>query len=180
MLTVEVIVPLVGLSHALNEAEVNDFAGIALVLTTTPCTFEFDYNGDTYTGSIALSEDGLRILIVFNTPPLYTTLPAGMCLQVTCTEVSEGDNDIVCPNAPQTLDTDTKFAVLNEDGCQVGFVTFADIVAEILPLLDIPTTLCDLIAGGIIPSGPLVAADRVLTTQNGCDLKSVPQTDIVC
>lgn len=179
MLTVDINKTLVGSTHALTSADVTNFADVTAQLTTTPCAFSLRYNSINYTGNIAESADGLALLVAF-TSPTNVALPAGLCLNVTCSAAAVTQDPVVCPNAAQTAAADTKLAVLGPDGCPVGFITLADIIAQVTSGLNIPTTLCDLIPGNQIPTGTLVAADRILTTQNGCDLKSVPQTAIRC
>ena len=179
MLTVEINKALVGAMHALTQADVDNWADVTAQLTTTSCAFSLVYNSITYTGNIAESSDGQALLVVF-TSPVNVALPSGLCLSVTCSAAATSQPSVVCPNAAQTLTATTQFAVLGPNGCVIGHVTLADIIAQVTAGLNIPSTLCDLIPTGSIPTGSLVAADRVLTTQNGCDLKSVPQTDLTC
>ena len=179
MLTVDVTTPLVGSMHALTAADISNFTDVTAQLTTTACSFSLVYNGITYSGNIAESADGLTVLVAFLTPA-NVALPAGLCLNVTCSSAATQQPPIVCPNAQQTVTPATRLSVLGPDGCPVGFITVADIIALVTNGLNIPQTLCDLVPGGQIPSGALVAADQILTTQNGCDLKSVPQSAIRC
>lgn len=177
-ISVNVINALVGPSHVLSEVDVSNWVDIIGLVTTTPCDFEIHYNGDVLTGSIAKSGDGLSLLVGFNDP--NTALPGGMCLLVDC-NTSEPVIDGCVPNRVTQIDMSTRFMMVDNRGCPVGYVWLNDIFDFIASELDIPRTLCDLISDGI-PTGNLVAGDRILTTTGdpACTLKSVPQNDVVC
>ena len=172
MLQVNVIGPLVGQVHVFGEDDIENWDDIFPLFDTDPCTFSLLYDDITYTGIIAKSVDGTKLLVTFDQPNI--TLPSGMCLFADCPEPVEDP----CPNVQQEITDETKFAILGEDGCQIGFVTYADIKEKIMEC--IPKTLCELIGEDGIPEGDLTAQDRILTTTDGCDLKSVPQSDIAC
>lgn len=175
--TVNVIDPLVGPVHLLTEPDVENWLSIIALITTDPCDFEVHYNDQIYTGSIAKTVDETTLQVAFDDNSI--ALPSGMCLLVTC-NVEDPGEDGCYPNVITPVSLDQRLMALDESGCPIGFITVQDILNFITIQLDIPETLCDLIPGNSIPEGALVAGDRVLTTNDGCNLKSVPQSDIVC
>jgi len=177
-ISVNVINALVGPSHLLVESDVSNWSDIISLVTTDPCDFEIHYNGNVLTGSIAKSSDGLTLLVGFDDPDI--ALPGGMCLLVTCASSTPPVHECY-PDTEITVTTDSKLLVLDETNCPIGFVRLDDLIDLIRTELDIPQTLCDLITDGI-PTGNLVAGDRILTTTGdpACTLKAVPQSQVVC
>lgn len=177
-ISVNVTNALVGPAHALSESDISNWIDIIDLITTTPCDFEIHYNGDVLTGSIVKSGDGLSLLIGFNNP--NTALPGGMCLLVDCNLDDPEVNG--CYPERILVNTILNLRATDPSGCSIGWVQFNDMVTYIKNQLDIPQTLCDLIASGSIPEGNLTAGDRILTTTGdpACSLKSVPQSDVVC
>lgn len=171
-ISVNVNVPLVGNTHALDATQIDNWDDVIGLITEESCPFTLTYEDVLYEGFIGKSEDGLMLLVAFADDDIV--LPSDMCLIVNCAEAAAPDD---CPNVKQVVTDETKISVLGEDGCPIGFITVEDLKAFILE--DVPTTLCDLI-GGSIPEGNLVAGDRILTTSGDCTLKSILQDDIKC
>jgi len=148
------------------------------------CQFVIEVGDVTYSGSIGLASDGLVILFAFNEEQI--TLPSNSCFTVTCPDVGD-DNDAdgdglpdYCNNTePTTLTDETKLSILDDDGCPSGFVTFGTLKDAIIEEVKGNIVFCDLYPNGI-PQGPLVVSDRIVTVTSGCDLKSVPTSDISC
>lgn len=175
-ITVEIIDPIVGPSHTFAESDVANWADIIDLITTDPCDFVIEYDGQEYAGAIAKSNDGLSLLVAFEDDLI--ALPSGMCLIVTCEDEDPGE-DGCYPNEITQLNLTDRLMVTDENGCPIGNVSLQTLVDFIEGELNIPGTLCDLL-GGPIPEGNLVAQDRIVTTSDGCNLKSVPQSDVVC
>ena len=145
----------------------------------TSCPFTMVYDNNVYTGVIAKSVGGNALQIVFDNP--YVLAPPGMCIEVICDDVSAPVDETTCfDNDVSPLTSDTRLAVLNDEGCPIGYVTLADLTQDIINNINIPTSLCDLMGVSEIPQGPLLASDRVITTSGGCTLKSVLLTDVTC
>lgn len=174
---VQINIPLVGPTHFLNEADIANWDDVILQIEETPCFFEIFYNGDNFPGQISRSADRLTLNVAFVDEEI--ALPSGMCMFVNCFVDPPGENGCF-PNQVVDIDEDTRLMVVDENGCGIGWTSLADIVALIQQQLNIPQTLCDLIGPDGIPEGNLVAGDRIVTTTNGCDLKSVPQDQVVC
>lgn len=175
MIIVDINVRIVGRNHMFDEAQISNWVDVINVLTTESCDFEITYDDVTYTGGISKSEDGTKLLVVFDASDV--ALPSGLCLIVDC---ADGLPVEECPNSPQTVSAETKLSVLGSDGCPIGFVTGDDLKELIIDCIkNSSITLCDILDGGI-PEGSLTAQDRVVTTSGECTLKSVPQSDIKC
>lgn len=178
-LTVKVINALVGSSHILTEPDVSNWPEIIDDVTTDQCNFTLEYNGDTYTGGIAKTVDGLQLMIAFDNPVI--ALPGGMCLVVTCLVDNPGMNGCY-PNLIQDYNQFIRLMAVDENGCPIGYIFVQELITEIASQLNIPTTLCELIGDEGIPEGIRVASDRVLVTSGdpACTLKSVLQDDFLC
>jgi len=172
-ITVNIIGSLVGPIHMLQEEDVSNWSDIIDLITVAPCDFEIEYNNAVYTGTIAKTMDELTLLVAFNIEEIV--LPGGMCMFVICQGGDEPD-DGCYPNELINIDADQRLMAVDEDGCPIGYITIQQILDLVDQNLNIPGTLCELL-GGPIPEGNLVAQDRIVTTTDGCDLKSVPQGD---
>jgi len=176
---IKIKTPLVGATHCLSITEVEDWGEAIEFLQTidTACTFSFVYDDITYTGEITYDKNLDLILLSFENENVV--LPSKMCLDVVCDPcVAEKEP---CPHEEVELDDDTKIAILDEQGCPTQFVLFSDLKKAILDSVKID--FCDLFPDGEIKQGNLVAGDRILTTNatlDGCGIKSVPVTDMVC
>lgn len=147
------------------------------------CTFSFYYNGEEYTGSITHREEEGKLLLSFANEDV--ALPSMMCLDVLCGDCGVIEDEEGCVNNESLVITDeTKLAILDEEGCPMGFVLFETLKKEIIDCVkkeDLWFDFCDLLPDDGIPQGSLVASDRILTTiGDGCSLKSIPQSDLCC
>lgn len=178
--TVNVINSLVGPSHVLTEDDISNWVDVIDLIDTTPCAFELKYNDVTYTGSIAKTVDELTILVGFDSELI--ALPGGMCLIADCSVVVGEDPTCYPTRVFRPLKLDDGILITDLDGCVIGHSFMSDLIVLIRQHIDVPGSLCELIGSGAIPTGNLVASDRILTTSSipNCSLKSVPQSDVVC
>lgn len=181
---IKLLKSLVGQKVCLEPAEVDNWSDVISNLPTDKeCTFEFYYGGFGYTGAVSLIEDGSQLCILFDQD--HIALPSNMCLDVTCGDSCDPqeENETGCPNNEIEITDETKFAILDEDGCPKGYLTFADLKTEVIKCIkveDLDFKLCDLFPDNEIPQGDLVVSDRILTTGGNCSFKSVSQTDLKC
>lgn len=178
---IKTIKPLTGVTHCLDADDILNFTEVTEAIEPdADCDFTVSHNGTDYSGTVTKSTDGKKILLAFTQDSI--ALPSGLCIEYHCEDCEDTDGgEDVCPNAELALTDETKLSILNEQGCPVGYVTFAKLKEAILgevTLTDL--NFCDLFPDSEIPQGALVASDRVLTTGGGCSLKSVPQSDIAC
>lgn len=177
----DITVPLVGQTHVLTTDDVSNFQDIMDHISTNQCNFTIIYNDTTYEGVVSKTVDEVNLLFVFDEAAI--ALPSGMCMLIDClgNETPDEENHTHCyDNFINPVIGDERIIVADEDGCPIGYITVAGLLVHLAGALDIPTSLCDLLDVTEIPQGNLVAADRILTTQTGCTLKSVPQSDIDC
>lgn len=159
--------PLIGQTVALTSSNVQEWTDLVNSITDNGVYDLFvEYNGVRYNGNISrYDNNGVGYAVVFDRS---VVLPAEVCLHVNIPTAVDS-----CPNVRINITTDTKLQVVGDDGCPIGWVT----VSDILGLITQPT-FCDLL--GTIPSGSLIASDKVLTTSGGCSIKAVNQSDITC
>lgn len=118
-------------------------------------------------GQCQKSQDGNSLTVVFNS---RLSIPENACLYI---DVEEIPTQTPCPNNKVNINKDTKIAVVGNDGCHIGYAT----IGEILSMVVTPS-FCDLVPN--IPAGNLIASDKIVVSSGGCDLKTIPQSDIFC
>lgn len=179
IMEIKIKIPLVGPTHCLSPSDVLEWHEVIAFLQTKEeaCDFSFYYDGEEYTGKINYDKTLDKVILSFGNDKVV--LPSMMCLTTTCVPCVVTREP--CPHDETVLDDDTKIAILDEQGCPTQFVLFSALKENILK--DVKIKFCDLFPDGQITQGSLVAGDRLLTTNptlDGCGVKSVPVTDIVC
>lgn len=143
------------------------------------CTFTTSYNEKQYDGVIEMDDNG-TILIAFTQE--NPVLPSNTCLNIECA-TSEEIKEEQCPNNEATLTIDSKLAIIDDEGCHVGYTTtqaIADLIIRKVKEEPIWFGFCDVLPDEGVAEGSLLTTDRILTTSTGCDLKSVSSNDIKC
>lgn len=166
---IEIPYGLSGQSFIFNSENLSNFIYLYdHVLAGGSCEVSLEYSGDTYNGTISIV--GNEVLVTFDT---RIVAPAGSCIYVECREEEE-END--CKDVEVPYREDLRLAVLDDEGCLMGWIKLSDIFKEITH----PDTLCKLYKINGVPQGHLTASDRILTVDNSCMIKSIPASDIVC
>ena len=173
MATLNVTTALVGQSFVFTTQNTENINDILNQVTETPCTFTVEYNDVTYTGHGM--RVGVEIVVTMDTP---VVLPTGMCFEFDCSTGPVNEEERDCRDNEVTFSENARLAVLDNDGCLVGWVLLENIINHIAP--GEPQTLCEAMNVNSIPGGDLVAGDRLLTIDQNCNLKSIPVSDIVC
>lgn len=169
---------LVGKTHCIELHNV-DMQGFDLK-DKQNCHFEITYDSQLFTGGISLSEDEEKVLLVFDQPTV--ALPSESCLTITCDGCDSKDKDEDCPNHELKITDETKVSVLDEDGCPQGFITVGELKTHILKSLSfeqVKFSFCDLVDGDI-EQGNLLASDRLLVITDGCAIKTIDASEVVC
>lgn len=165
-------------SVTLVEEDITNWAEVIhqLNFDDDPCNFSLTYDGHDYSGIVYKLVGETQIILEFT--EFNIVIGSGQCLIVDCD--SNIIDEVGCVNTNITnINLDTRLAILDDNGCLNGYITMNQLITIVATQLDIPESLCDLI-GGNIPSGSMVAGDRILTTSGTCTLKSVPQSDLTC
>lgn len=172
--------------NVLREDDVENFEQVLELIndidSNDPCTFVVDYDDNEYTGTITTAGvNNTELRVIFDQSNVV--LPSGVCMAVTCYPCDcdgKPDHTHCYENNITPVTANTRLLVLDNSGCPDGFVTMSQILDFIQSELDIPTSLCELLGVSQIPQGGLTASDRILVTSGLCDLKSVPQSDVLC
>ena len=183
---IKLLKPLVDQKTCFDPDEVDDWSNVlAEVQGKAGCTFKFVYQVKTFTGAVTLTNDESQLCVVIDQPDV--AFPSNMCLVVKCEDTCDptaGEGETLCPDVEQELTDETKLAILGEDGCQVGHITYGALKKDILDSISLESLefkFCDLFPDATIPQGDLVVSDRILTAgSDGCSLKSVSQDDLKC
>lgn len=174
MINIKILTPLVGTSFVIDgETEVENWEAIKFDIPLDATSFTLAYNNYVYNGTLARSEDNLKLLVLFAE---HVALPSGLCMMIEC-QTTDVNEDCITNQLVEITD-ETKLMVLNSEGCPAAYLTVGNL-KEYLRQELVQPDWCEMI-GGFIPQGNLVASDRILTTSGGCTLKSVPITDINC
>lgn len=157
---------LVGSEFLINDSMATNFSAVYSNMTDSMYRATLTYSDETFYGK-AIKVD--KAILVFFEKSL--ALPSGMC--ITLEEIVAQSKD-KCQTVEMTLTSDTRIAVIGDDGCVAGWVKLGTITEQ-------PKNLCELYGYPRgIPEGKLTSSDRLLVVDGDCGLKSVPVSDLTC
>lgn len=168
--------PLVGQELKLTESNVENWDDLVQVADNTDEIYnvEIVHNNKILLGKLIRFKDTSGEIAFAVAMDVSVILPSGVCIKLDGIDIVVPSTECF-PDKEIKLTKSTRLAVMDGNGCIMGYAKISDI----LDLVE-PPSLCDILPPAEERNGDLVAQDRILTISGKCNIKAVKQSELKC